>query len=94
MSKPMKSPSSLNDDGQNKISSSSEKGKCAGTEKPKLSPIDRFRRIARSVQSQSLWTKALQTKIAVEHSKEFHIVQKSGESDMILSFNTNGEQIF
>lgn len=94
MSQRIKSSSSLNDDVQNMISSSEQKVKCPGTEEPKLSPIDRFRRIARSVQSQSRWTKALQTKIAGEHSKEFQITQKSGDSNLILSFNANGEQIF
>lgn len=75
------------------MSSSEQKVKCPGTEEPKSSPKERFRRIARSVQSQSRWTKALQTKIASEHSKDFHITQKSGESNLILSFNANGEHI-
>lgn len=86
----MKSSNSLNDDAQNESASSAEND----TEESKLSPIGRFRRLARSVQSQGWWTKALQTKIADEHTKEFHINQKSGQTDVILSFNVNGEQMF
>lgn len=79
----------LNDDDQNESASSAKKD----TEESKLSPIERFRRLARSVKSQGWWTKALQTKIVDEHSKEFHIQQKSGQTDVVLSFNVNGEQI-
>ena len=80
----------LNDNGQDESASSAKKD----TEESKLTPIERFRRFARSVTSQGWWTKALQTKIADEHSKEFHINQKSGQTDVALSFNVNGEQIF
>lgn len=93
MSQRRKSSSLLKDDGQNKISSSMKKVKCLETEQLKLSPKNRFRRIARSIQSQSWWTKALQTKIADEHSKEYQILQKSGESNSVLSFNTSGEHV-
>jgi len=87
----MKSSGNLhNDNDQNESASLAKKD----IEESKLSPLERFRRLARSVKSQSWWTKALQTKIADEHSKEFHIHQKSGQTDVILSFNANGEQIF
>lgn len=88
----MKSAGNLpNDNGQDESASSTPK---KDTEESKLTPIEKFRRLARSVKSQGCWTKALQTKIADEHSKEFHIQQKSGQTDVVLSFNVNGEQIF
>lgn len=61
------------------------------TEQSKPSPLERFRRLARSVQSQSRWTRALQSKIAGEHSKVFQINQ---ESEKVLSFNSGGNQTF
>lgn len=80
----------LNGDEQDESASSENKD----AKESKPSPLERFRRLARSVKSQGWWTKALQTKIADEHSKEFHIHQNSGQTDVILSFNVNGEQIF
>lgn len=61
------------------------------TEQSKPSPLERFRRLARSVQSQSRWTRALQSKIADEHSKVFQINQ---ESEKVLSFKSGGNQTF
>lgn len=61
------------------------------TEQSKPSPLEKFRRLARSVQSQSRWTRALQSKIADEHSKVFQINQESGK---VLSFNSGGNQTF
>lgn len=92
-----RSSSSLDHEGQNEFTSSAQKVKCAtapAEAESKPSAIDRFRSLARSVQSQGRWTKALQTKIADEHSKEFQINQESGGSNVILSFNVNGKQIF
>ena len=81
----------LNGDHQDESASSSAK---KNTQESKLAPLERFRRLARSVKSQGWWTKALQTKIADEHSKEFHIHQKSDQTDVVLSFNVSGEQTF
>ena len=75
----------LDDDDQNESASSAKKDR----EELKLSAIGRFRRVARSVQSQGCWTKALQTKVADEHSN-----LKSDQTDVNLSFNVNGEHIF
>ena len=80
----------LNSDDQDESASSAKKD----PQESKLEPLERFRRLARSVKSQGWWTKALQTKIADEHSKEFHIHQKSGQTDAVLSFNVSGEQTF
>ena len=57
-----------------------------------VAPLERFRSLARSVQSQGRWTKALQSKIAEEHSKEFKISQQSGGLTEILSFNVSGKK--
>lgn len=81
----MSTSSSLGGGGQGIKSSGSEQSK-------PVSPRERFRRLARSVQSQSRWTKALQSKIADEHSKDFQINQESGGSHVILSFNANGKR--
>lgn len=61
------------------------------TEEKKVTPLERFRSLARSVQSQGRWTKALQSKVAEEHSKEFKINQANGGNSEILSFNASGK---
>ena len=59
-----------------------------------MTPLQRFRSIARSVLSQNQWTKALQTKIAEEHSKEFNINRESGGQAEVLTFNASGKSNF
>ena len=66
-----------------------QKIRVPGSEK-KMAPLERFRSLARSVQSQGRWTKALQSKIAEKHRKEFNISQQSGGHTEILSFNVSG----
>lgn len=79
------SGNSLDNDGENQSASSAKNDR----EESKLSKIEKFRRVASSVGSQGGWTKALQTKIADEHSSQI-----SGQTDVSLSFNANGEHIF
>lgn len=79
----MKSSGNSLDNGENASSAKNDR------EKSKLSKIEKFRRVASSVGSQGGWTKALQTKIADEHSSQI-----SGQTDVSLSFNANGEHIF
>lgn len=60
----------------------------------KMPALERFRSIARSVQSQGRWTKDLQSKIAEEHSKEFKISQQADGNAEMLSFNVSGKTHF
>ena len=60
----------------------------------KIPTLERFRSLARSVQSQGRWTKALQSKIAEEHSKGLKVSQQAGGNNEMLSFNVSGKTHF
>lgn len=63
-------------------------------EERKVTPQERFRRLARTVQSQDRWTKALQSKIAEDHKREFNICRRqSREREEIFSFNASGKRV-
>ena len=63
-------------------------------EEKNVTPLKRFRSLARSVQSQSRWTKALLSKIAEEHNREFNVSRRQSRGgEEILSFNATGKRV-
>ena len=63
-------------------------------EEKKVTPLERFRSLARSVQSQGRWINALQSKIAEEHNKEFNVSRRQSRGgEEILSFNASGKRV-
>ena len=60
----------------------------------KMTPMERFHSLARSVQSQNRWTKSLQSKIAEQHSREFSTNRKQSQGEEALSFNVSGKRAF
>ena len=63
-------------------------------EEKKITPLERFRSLARSVMSQSRWTKDLRSKVAEEHNREFNVSRRQSRGgEEILSFNASGKRV-
>ena len=63
-------------------------------EEKKITSLERFRSLARSVMSQGRWTKDLQSKVAEEHNREFNVSRRQSRGgEEILSFNASGKRV-
>ena len=63
-------------------------------EEKKITPLERFRSLARSVMSQGRWTKDLRSKVAEEHNREFNVSRRQSRGgEEILSFNASGKRV-
>ena len=63
-------------------------------EEKKITPLERFRSLARSVMSQVRWTKDLLSKVAEEHNREFNVSRRQSRGgEEILSFNASGKRV-